>query len=499
MNVKKQRLLVNNLVNSPDLLAKSIEIIKPSYFEPELISHVKFLISYHLSHSANPSVKLMNAECDVEDEHSYEEYTVTVDELDYSAEEVETFCKQSAMKDAIIEAYDHLKENEFGAIYTKVSDALNVSMKKELGIDVFDDPAARLKALLEEFDYVSCGISSLDEYFGGGTLPKQFYMVSANSGGGKSVMLSNISNNYALQGKDVVYISLELPEDMIFLRQAFIMTSVSHRIWKDKIFDIATRMKEFKKYGAGDFRIIRMPIGSTANSIRSYLKQYEIENGKAPDVLVVDYLDLLSPIGGTKNKTVSEQDKEKSQEIYELLHMYDMIGWSASQQNREALKMNSPTHGAIAGGMNKIDICDYWMSLLMDQSMRMNGEMIVHFLKSRYSTAFGSSLLLSYDDATLKIDNHKNPTAANDLIKNIADKQKKQDKDSLEGKFLDAAVGSGDLNLPNTDDENNRRMSEKAQQLKSVLADFSDEEEFKEDEDTSDMLLGLIDSLQLGD
>lgn len=496
MNEKKQKHLINNLLNSPDLLGKCIEIIKPSYFEPEYIPHVKFLLTYHLTHNTNPSVKLMNAECDADEK--YEEYLIPKDEIDYSAEEIEVFCKQSAMRDAILESYELIGNNEFGAIYKSVSDALNVSLKRDLGLSVFENPEETLNRLTEELDYISCGISVLDEHFGGGTLRKQFYMASANSGGGKSVMLSNVSNNYALQGLDVVYISLELPEDMIFLRQAFIMTSASHRVWKSKVFEIASRMKEFKQYGAGDFRIVRLPIGSTANSIRAYLKQYEIENGKAPDVLAVDYLDLMQPIGGSKNKNISEQDKEKSEEIYELLHSYDMIGWSASQQNRDALKMSSPDHSAIAGGMNKVNICDNWISLLMDKNMRLNGEMIVHFLKTRYSDAQGKSALLSFDDATLKIANHQNPGAVEDLIKNIADKHKKvTNNKGLEGKFLNKLVNEGDLNLPNLETEEDKKKSQKAEKYKSLIADFSEEEDFKEDEDIAENLLDLMDSLQM--
>ena len=147
-----------------------------------------------------------------------------------------------------------------------------------MGLNVFDDPEQRMNKLLEDLEYIPSGINILDEYMGGGAVRKQFSIVSANSGGGKSVFLSNLANNYALQGLNVVYVSLELPPEMVFLRQAYIMTSYSHRVWKQKIPEIAKKMNEFKKFGVGDFRIVRMPIGSNANAIRAYLKQYEVEN-----------------------------------------------------------------------------------------------------------------------------------------------------------------------------------------------------------------------------
>lgn len=493
MNEKKQIRLINNLLNSPDLVGRCIEIIKPSYFEPDLVPDVKFLINYHLKHNANPSINLMNAESMNDD--LYQEEQITIDEIDYCAGELEEFCKQSAMRDAIFESYELVQENKFGEIYKKVSEALGVTLKKDLGLNVFENPEEVLARLMEEVNYISCGISTLDEPLGGGTLRKQFYMLSANSGGGKSVVLSNLANNYALQGLDVCYISLELPPDMIFLRQAFIMTEHSHRIWKTKVLEIAEKMHEFKKYGAGDFRITRLPIGSTANSIRAYIKQYEIEMKKPPDVLIVDYLDLLSPIGGVKNKGLSEQDREKSQEIYELLHAYDMIGWSASQQNREALKMSSPDHSAIAGGMSKIDICDAWISLFMDSGMRLNGTMLAYFLKTRYSDGHGKKIALAFDNGSLKVSNHEKPDSVESLLQNIGINKKTKSK-SKESKFLNKLVAEGELALPNLDDEENKKLSKKVEQLRETVVDFSDEDDT---EDDNEDLLAYMDSLQIGD
>lgn len=493
MNEKKQIKLLNNLVNSPDLLARCIDIIKPSYFDPNLVADVEFLIQYHIAHNTNPSPKLMTAES--AGDIVYEEEHIPIDEVEYCANELESFCKQSAMHDAILESYELINENEFGQIYKKVSDALQISLKKDLGLTLFNDPLETLNRLLEEAEPISCGISTLDQPLGGGTLRKQLYMVSANSGGGKSVLLSNAANNYALQGLDVYYVSLELPEDMIFLRQSFIMTDCSHRVWKTQVLEIANKIKDLKKYGAGDFKIKRLPIGSTVNSIRACIKQYEIEMKKPPDVLIVDYLDLLQPIGGSKNKGLSEQDREKSQELYELLHAYDMIGWSASQQNREALKMSSPDHSAIAGGMSKIDICDAWISIFMDGGMRLNGNMLAYFLKTRYSDGHGKKVLLAFDNGTLKISNHEKPDSIEDLIKNAGKKSKS--KNGADLNVLNNMIESGDLELPELDKKETKRISEKIEKFKDVIVDFSDEDDYSEDDQEIMDLMAYMDSLQM--
>lgn len=429
----------------------------------------------------------MNAETDTDD--PYESYKIYTDEEEYTSEELESFCKQSAMVDAITDSYKLIQDSEFGEVYKKVSDALNVSLKKDLGLDMFTDPEDTLTELLEETENISTGIRLLDEYTGGGPGRKQLGILSANSGGGKSVALSNLANNYVLQGYDVAYVSLELPKEMIFLRQAYIMTSFSHRVWKSKIPEIASKIKEFGNLGVGNFRITRMPIGSTANTIRAYLKHYEIQYGKAPDVLIVDYLDLMSPIGGTKNKSLSEQDREKSQEMYEILHTYDMLGWSASQQNRDALKTDNPDQSIIAGGISKVDICDYWISIFMNSDMRLEGSMMIYMLKTRYSDGHGKQGCLAFDDGSLKISDLENPDKEEDLVRRI-EKKKLEKNNTKEKELIDTLIDAGELDLPGAQNEQveNPDINKRLDRLKVQAVDFSDEDEATKPEDANELL-----------
>lgn len=493
MNSKKQQHIINNLLNSPELLGRCMGILKSEYFDPEYIPHVQFLLDYHHEHNTNPSVKLMNAEADAD--NIYEKYVVPTDEIDHSAAEVENFCKQCAMRDAVSESFPLIQKGDFGAVYKMVSEALNVSLATDLGIDVFAEPDERLKELSKSLNHISCGIRTWDDLMGGGNLRKQLQIVSANSGGGKSVCLSNIANNYVLQGLDVLYISLELPPEMVFLRQAYIMTSASHREWKSKIFEIAEKMKHFKELGAGDFRIIRLPGGSNCNQFRSYIKQYEIEHGKPPDVLIIDYMDLMSPISKMHaQRGLSEEDKAKSEDIYELLHAYDMIGWTASQQNRDALKMNEPNQSVIAGGLSKINICDNWLSVFMSSDMRLEGEMLTYAFKTRWADGAGKKALLAYDSETLRVSDHESPNKYEDLLAKI--KKKNDDKAEKGSNMLDKLVENGHISAPSKERTQEDEMAEnKLDVLKRQLVDFEgeDSEETTQLREEIDNELDLLD------
>jgi len=467
-------------------------ILKSEYFDPEFIPHVQFLLDYHHAHNTNPTVKLMNAETDTD--MDYEKGTIPMDELDHSAQEIEKFCKQCAMRDAVSESFPLIQKEDFGAVYKMVSDALNVSLSTDLGISVFEEPEKLLKQLSEDLNHISCGIRTWDDLMGGGNLRKQLQIISANSGGGKSVCLSNVANNYVLQGLDVMYISLELPPEMVFLRQAYIMTAQSHRVWKTKIFEIAKKMSHFKEMGAGDFRIIRLPGGSTANNFRSYIKQYEIENGKPPDVLIVDYMDLMAPISKMHaQRGVSEEDKAKSEDIYELLHAYNMIGWTASQQNRDALKMNEPNQSVIAGGLSKINICDNWLSVFMTSEMRLDGEMWTYAFKTRWSDGAGKRALLGYDSDTLRISDHESPNKYEDLLSKI---KKKTDRVAEGANMLEQLVENGHISAPSKERTvEDEKIENKLDVLKRELVDFDgeDSEEVTQLKTDIDNELNLLD------
>jgi hypothetical protein len=76
---------------------------------------------------------------------------------------------------------------------------------------------------------------------------------------------------------------------------------------------------------------------------------------------------------------------------------------SASQQNREAIRMASPDQGVIAGGITKVNTVDNYISIFMDPAMRVQGDMIIYFLKTRSSSAVGTSKQLKFNADNLQI------------------------------------------------------------------------------------------------
>lgn len=406
MKLETQKLYLNKLLSCPELFARCATILQPEYFDIELKSTVKYILNYYNEYNSVPKIEYVNAEYDLE----FKPMTVDTTEIKFLSNDIEKFCRREALYQAIRDSVEDVtdeSEDRSGMVLERIQKALSVSIQKDLGISMFDNLGNRLAQYMVSDVYEPTEIKGLDDALGGGFSRRQLTLFSANSGGGKSLMMANIGANYAKQGKHVLQLALELTEKMIDLRNISILTGVSASDWKSHILQIEGTMRSHVENGAGSFILKRIPGGSNALAIRSYLKLYETEYGRKPDVLIVDYLDLMSPNSGTRNKGIFEQDKEKAEELTEIIYDYDCIGISASQQNRDGIKMTTPDQSIIAGGISKINTVDNYISIYMSPEMRLKGEMLLYYLKTRSSSAVGSMTQLAFNPDNLIISDKK--------------------------------------------------------------------------------------------
>lgn len=398
MDIKKQKLLVEYLLSSVDTFALCQGIVQPSYFDPELRNSVKFIKDYYEQYNTTPEPDQVEAETGVD----YKSRVVSRDQVDYCANEIETFCKERAIEKAIITAPELLKKGDYGSIEKMIKDAITVSLHRNLGLRYFDGVEERLERMSVENVTQPTGWTDIDNLLFGGISRKEILLVSANSGGGKSITLANLAFNFANQGKNVLYISLELSEDVVAQRFDTMYTGVSRRNWKDHKSEIVTTLS-VQRDNNGIIDIIQMPSGTTANDIRAYLKEYYLHYDMMPDLLVLDYLDNMRPNEHVSADNVWEKDKRCSEQLRQIAVDYNMFCATASQLNRSAVGATHHDHSQIAGGISKINVADVYWSIIMTDTMRAAGEMTVVLQKTRNSDGVGNVVYLKWDSSHLRI------------------------------------------------------------------------------------------------
>lgn len=377
--------------------------LEPKYFDPQLRPVVKFIANYATTYSAIPSVDQILAESRTTIQKMD---AVTKDQVKYTIDEAGSFFRQKALELEILEAPALIREGKHGELEQRIKAAVAFTLKNELGIDLYKDGLAMIQKVRTADKPQPTGWEEFDELVDGGLMRKQMIMLSANSGGGKSIVMSNLGLNMAETfGLNVFYISLELSEEMVFSRFATMLSGVPTRQWRDN--DPGKVIMTFGNFlgKKNHFNIKRMPIGTTPSQIKAYLKEYESTHNITPDVVIVDYLDLVVPDKDVDLSNISQRDKATSEEIYELGHLFNAIIVTASQQNRGGIDATHLTQAVIAGGISKLNILDVYASIILTDAMRASGKIALQFLKTRSSGGNGKSCRLNFSPTTLRITN----------------------------------------------------------------------------------------------
>jgi hypothetical protein len=147
-----------------------------------------------------------------------------------------------------------------------------------------------------------------------------------------------------------------------------------------------------------------MPSGKNCNDIRAYLKEYQVKKGRKPDVLLIDYLDLMMPLSVKVSPSdLFVKDKYVSEELRNLAMETQCITVTASQLNRSAVEEIEFDHSHISGGLSKIQTADNVIGIFTSRAMKERGRYQIQFMKTRSSSGVGQKVDLEFNIETLRI------------------------------------------------------------------------------------------------
>jgi KaiC/GvpD/RAD55 family RecA-like ATPase len=243
----------------------------------------------------------------------------------------------------------------------------------------------------------------VDKKLYGGFNRGELNIFCAASGGGKSLFLANLGVNWAMAGLNVIYLTFELSEALVAMRLDSMVTGISTREIFRSIDEVELKVKMAGKR-AGSVQIKYMPSGKNCNDIRAYLKEYQVKKGQKPDVLLIDYLDLMMPLSVKVSPSdLFVKDKYVSEEIRNLAMETQCITVTASQLNRSAVEEIEFDHSHISGGLSKIMTADNVIGIFTSRAMKERGRYQIQFMKTRSSSGVGQKVDLEFNVETLRI------------------------------------------------------------------------------------------------
>jgi archaellum biogenesis ATPase FlaH len=397
-----QKLYLEMMLGDAETFVRCQGIWDDSLFDRKLQGAAKFFKAYVDEHSIIPTADIINAAT-----NSSFKVPENLQEAHYDwlLTDFETFIKHKGLERAILESADLLEKGDYGPVEDKIKKAVQIGLQKDMGTDYFLDPRARLMKIKDKNGQMSTGWEALDQKLFGGFNRGELNIFAGGSGAGKSLFLANLGVNYALAGMNVIYLTLELSEELVSMRIDSMVTGISTREVFKQIDEVEMRVRVIGKK-SGSMQIKYMPSGKTANDVRAYLKEYEVKTGKKCDVLLVDYLDLLMPAGQKISaENLFIKDKYVSEELRNLAMEKQCVFVTAAQLNRGAVEEVEFDHSHISGGLSKIQTADNVFGIFTSRAMRERGKYQIQLMKTRSSSGVGMKIDLDFDVDTLRITN----------------------------------------------------------------------------------------------
>ena len=378
-------------------------LIKPEYFEfPSYSLIFKSIRDYYDEYKKLPSddvllesIKKVMPQNEVIS--TYEDDIIQINNMDKSVVEdrdfifdlIEDYAKKMAVTQAIKDSVILLKEQKFAEIEEKIREAMIVNRTVDVGLSYFDQVEERYNRQFESVETrrFKTVFNTCNDFLDGGLCKKEIAMVVAPPGVGKSLYLVNQGAESMRQGKKVLYISLEMSQDKIAQRFDSILTLIPNfRLkMKDSVPVLKERLKVVtSKYNGSELFIKEFPAGTlNVNQVRALLVQLELHHNFVPDVMIVDYLELMRPARNIDSEYAAQE--RIAQELRGLAMEKNMLVWTATQTNRMGKKVGLITDSELGDSYGKIRPMDWAISLNQTQEEYDKGRMRVYVVKARDS------------------------------------------------------------------------------------------------------------------
>lgn len=357
-----QRMLLSYLSSNYEMWIRCAPVLDEKYFDGDYQTVVRSIKEFERKHNKLPSKSMIEADTGMRLEIPEDVDDVRV--IQIVCDRVEEFCRHQAAVDFLINTADIInKDRSRGTLTSLVSEMsriAGISVRQDLGYEVHEH-VAQLLEMAEQSDALPTGFDFLDASLNGGVTQPSFNLVSAASGQGKSVYLQNQAINYARQGHNVVYISLELPEFMLMKRFAAMMTDTDINMIYANIDTVRMKLRNSSRR-EGRIQIKRMSMtNTTLADIRAYVNELVSATGLVWSHIMIDYMDLMRPMRpGIRPDNIHLKDQAVSEELYEWTHEPGSLKvvWSASQQVKGAKDEKDARQSGVAGGVGKVNTCD---------------------------------------------------------------------------------------------------------------------------------------------
>jgi replicative DNA helicase len=453
---KIEFLILRNLLHNDEYVRKVIPFIKDEYFEDvqqKIVFQEIFKFIQEYNQLATKEVLSIEIEKRKDiDEKSFQEIKHLIScledipvELNWLINITEKWCRDRAIYIALMESIyiadgkDEKKNRD--SIPSILSDALAVSFDTHVGHDYLEDYEQRYESYHKKEDKIEFDLEYFNKITKGGLPNKTLNIALAGTGVGKSLFMCHVASSVLLQGRNVLYITLEMAEERIAERIDANLLNVPIQdiidlpksIFENKVTNLAKKTQ-------GTLIIKEYPTASAhAGHFKALLNELSLKKSFRPDIIFIDYLNICSSSRYRGNSNINSYTfvKAIAEELRGLAVEFNVPIVSATQTTRSGFGSSDVELTDTSESFGLPATADLMFALISTEELEGLGQILVKQLKNRYNDpTIYKRFVVGIDRAKMRLYDCEQ-SAQNDILDNRQeeeyDYEERKPKKSFEG------------------------------------------------------------------
>ena len=400
-----EQTILRNLLTDENYMRKVLPFIKPDYFEGVYRILFKEAGKFVGKYNKLPTSESFIIELDQSDRLTGEQYSLANDIIPhlFSREEIdenwlldttEKWCQDRAIYNAIMESitiidgkHDSLTKNALPDLLQK---ALGVGFDTNIGHDYIENVEERYEFYHTEEDRIPFDLQYFNKITKGGVPNKTLNIALAGTGVGKSLFMCHVAASALVEGKNALYITMEMAEERIAERiDANLLNIPIDQLSNVSKTDFTPKVANLAKKTTGKRIVKEYPTGSAhSGHFRALLNELKLKKQFEPDIIFIDYLNIcassrMKGMGGAINSY--SYIKAIAEELRGLAVEFDVPIFSATQTTRSGYSNSDVGLEDTSESFGLPATADLMFALISTEELEQMGQIAVKQLKNRYN------------------------------------------------------------------------------------------------------------------
>jgi len=455
-----ERTAIKNLIHNEDYCRKVLPFIKEEYFTDRL-EKLLFTEIYKFVNKYNnlPTKESLSIEINTNKTINEDEYTKITDilstlnpepiNLEWLVETTEKFCKDRAIHNAILGGIQILdgrdKEHTPEFLPELLSEALSVSFDQKVGHDYLLESKERYDFYKKKEERLELDLDFFNKITRGGIPSKTLNICLAGTGVGKTMFMTHLASSILLQGKNVLYITLEMAEERIAERIDANLLNVGMSDLEELPYSMyETKINKLQSKTTGQIIIKEYPTASAhTGHFKNLISELALKKSFKPDIVFIDYLNICSSARFKAGANVNSYTYIKSiaEELRGLAVENDLPIFSATQTTRGGFVSSDVGLEDTSESFGLPATADFMFALISSEELEEKNQIMVKQLKNRYNDpTVNRKFILGVDRSKMKFYDVEQ-SAQEDLVESgQSDALSKDNKFKKLGQFSDFKI-----------------------------------------------------------